>query len=251
MEVAGQLKISALLKRCEALDFSLVNKAIAAITDTETIATTSPDYSQTSSKRDRGGNGITNRTLRLTNAKYRTHIRGFSQPPDNRRLLTKVPAKLLKFCSTYFAVPKTETTSRAIFNGKRLSTYWPTPAPVNICDTATLIRKILETAERCKKLWITVGDFRHWFHQIPVNLELARHFGIALSPAETFLWRTLPMGWSHIPHIAQAIAWGVLCARQDNQKPFLMKNSLEVNSYPRLFRPPQVDGSPCTTTILC
>ena len=162
----------------------------------------------------------------------------------------------LYHCSTYVEVPKTKDTSRLIFNGKELSKHWKIPRPVNICDTGSLIKKILSVSEaKDQKLHVVVGDFRHWFHQIRVSEALSRHFGIALreknGAIETFRWRTLPMGWSHSPFIAQCLAWGVLCHREDGQRPLFDEEAFHGSELPT-FVPTMKNGwvsLPCTTTI--
>jgi hypothetical protein len=48
-------------------------------------------------------------------------------------------------------------------------------------------------------------DLRHWFHQIKVDPELSRIFGLR-DNEEYWEWATLPMGWSWSPAIAQVLA---------------------------------------------
>ena len=220
IDVAGQVRVPALRKRCNALGFRALSEAFDLVT-AESNAELRRWWNGYGEKRGREEAG---RKLRFSNAKYADHLRSFADDmrQENERILQRVRAAELYHCSTYFEVPKTANSSRVIFNGKKLSQHWKVPRPVNICDTGGIIRKILSVSEASKDMYIVVGDFRHWFHQIKVSETLSRHFGIALRNAlggtETFRWRTLPMGWSHSPFIAQALAWGVLCHREDNQR---------------------------------
>jgi hypothetical protein len=65
-------------------------------------------------------------------------------------------------------------------------------------------------------VYMTVSDIRHWFHQIGMCAEGQKTFG--LRTAENWwMWRVLPMGWSHSPRIAQCICWGTLLFREDGE----------------------------------
>ena len=57
---------------------------------------------------------------------------------------------------------------------------------------------------------IISGDLRHWFHQIPMSSRIQGYFGLALHEARCYVWRSLPMGWSYSPLIAQTTAWMAL-----------------------------------------
>jgi hypothetical protein len=249
IDVAGQAEITRLRKRCEKLGFHALKEAFDLIT-----AANNPALSRwwNGYKRGReekeGNNSDPPRALRFSNAKYAEHLRSFASDmkEENQRILQRVKATELYHCSTYFEVPKTKDTSRLIFNGKELSKHWKIPRPVNICDTGSLIKKILSVSEaKGQKLHVVVGDFRHWFHQIRVSEALSRHFGIALREKnggiETFRWRTLPMGWSHSPFIAQCLAWGVLCHREDGQRPLFDEGAFHGSELPT-FVPTRENG---------
>jgi hypothetical protein len=156
------------------------------------------------------------RRLRFTNAKYRSHFSHLT----NWGLLEPTVAENIKYCNTYFAVPKGTAFARAIFNGRRLSEASPAPQPVNLFDIAGFLEKL--GSLDCKQgLWMVIGDFRHWFHQIPVCRELSSYFGLALSPKEVYRWLCLPMGWSHSPVIAQSLGWAVLCHREEGSPAYV------------------------------
>lgn len=121
------------------------------------------------------------------------------------------------FLSGYFSVLKGLNNSRAIFNGKRLSKQCTTPPPVHLPSAGELAEKIRDhcrTHGRCETI---LGDFRHWFHQIPMPRRLRRYFCLQLKK-KRYCWRGLPMGWSHSPAIAQAAGWAFLMYRRTGEK---------------------------------
>ena len=128
---------------------------------------------------------------------------------------------------------------RAIFNGKRLSSFWLAPPNVNLVDTRSLIAHMRAFSRRCPRFHVVMGDFRHWFHQIAVHPELRRHFGLAYSDSagnsQCYLWRTLPMGWSYSPFIAQSYAWSVIAHRNPNQESLFVEEALRGAQLPTLL----------------
>jgi len=138
----------------------------------------------------------------FTNVKYKHHFRAL----EDYSLLRRVPPESLKFCSTYFSVPKDDQIDRAIFNGRKLSSHFKTPEPVNLADIPRILKEINSTHQG---LSMVCGDIRHWFHQLPMNAESQTFFGLAMEQS-TYLWLCVPMGWSHSPVIAQGAAWILL-----------------------------------------
>ncbi len=186
------------------------------------------------------------RKLKFTNNKYRDQLEelcGFG-------ITSKVSAGLLKHCSTYFAVPKTEELDRAIFNGKTLSSRFTTPDPVNIPDIPRVIEEINKIVGADEKgAHFLCGDLRHWFHQIPLLDQIRSWFGLATSAIafgpflqeqmnqehriiETFVHNTLPMGWSYSPLIAQSAAWTLLAHHTDQEPAYI---SLKDMTTPPMF----------------
>lgn len=106
--------------------------------------------------------------------------------------------------STYFSVRKNDTFDRAIFNGRRVSKMFARPPPVNLITTSLLIKKLDEVLKNFPEAHITVGDFRHQFHQLPCG-ELSKFFGVACGRTR-YKWKTVPMGFSHSPAIAQTVS---------------------------------------------
>ena len=128
---------------------------------------------------------------------------------------------------------------RAIFNGKRLSSFWLAPPNVNLVDTRSLIAHMRAFSRRCPRFHVVMGDFRHLFHQIAVHPELRCHFGLAYSDSagnsQCYLWRTLPMGWSYSPFIAQSYAWSVIAHRNPNQESLFVEEALRGAQLPTLL----------------
>jgi hypothetical protein len=126
-------------------------------------------------------------------------------------------AARIRYINTYFAVPKGDEKSRAIFNGKRLSRLMIAPPPVNLPYLPQLLREVALMCDD-RPVEIYTGDLRHFFHQLPVNSEISRWFGlrsIINGITVTMKWLTLPMGWSFSPHVAQSVAWTALLHREE------------------------------------
>jgi hypothetical protein len=117
----------------------------------------------------------------------------------------------VRWWSSFFCVPKTDETSRCIFNGKKLSTKCRIPPNVNLLTQPEILRMVQRMMKQGKAMYFVECDLRHWFHQIPVHENLMKYFGLKLgqkpSPDEWYVWRCLPMGWSWSPVIAQAASW--------------------------------------------
>lgn len=114
--------------------------------------------------------------------------------------------------ATYFAVAKSDGTGRSIFNGKKLSkTFFAPPPPVCLPDLAELLKVISAAFSDCRRLFLLTGDWRHWFHQIAFNPEIAPFFSLSMKTKERgrecFHWTSIPMGWSWSPFLAQAIGY--------------------------------------------
>lgn len=157
-------------------------------------------------------------------------------------ILTKRSADFLLFCAGYFAVAKSSGGSRGIFSGRRVSRRCPIPPPVNLIDTRELIQKMVKHGAGKKgprRYNVLVGDFRHWFHQIGAPEWMQRLFGIR-HKGEMFSWRSLPMGWSWSPYLAQACAWSFLTHRKPDAPPLLDEDMFRGDKgMPRWVRTPQ------------
>jgi hypothetical protein len=144
----------------------------------------------------------------------------------------------IKHWSRYFAVEKTTTTSRSIFNGNRLSEKCKSPPNVNLLtqpEILALMQRMLETGS---KLYFIEADLRHWFHQIKVCEHLQKFFGLIFKINNRllwFVWRCLPMGWSWSPAIAQACGWTCLLFTRRGQDQLFDFDTLkrDPNSLPR------------------
>ena len=171
---------------------------------------------------------IEERKLRYTNCKYRDQLQALC----DFNITKKATAETVLYCSSYFSVPKQGIYDRAIFNGKCLSDLFDTPPTMNIPDIPRLIEEVnAECGDRGASF--VSGDFRHWFHQLPLEEKLQRYFGLAyretdgkIAVTTCLLWTTLPMGWSWSPAIAQAAAWTVLAHVEDNQHKYIRLKGL-------------------------
>lgn len=149
--------------------------------------------------------------VRLTDPKWEEHILqiiafGIAAWCDQEKLL---------FFSRYFGVLKTDTSARSIYNGKYFSSLCAAPPPVNLPSIPVLLAEI---SVLCKgELHMTVADWRHWFHEVALAEEISYYFGLAVAgdvaSGKRFLrWKSLPMGWSWSPYIAQSLGFAIILA---------------------------------------
>ncbi len=145
-----------------------------------------------------------------------------------------------RFVNGYFCVDKDAKHSRAILNGKALSTMCPAAPPVNLPTIHAVLREIRQAHQGRRKLFFMCGDLRHWFHQMRTPAELNTLFGLRSCEGEgrytMYRWLTLPMGWSHSPAIAQAFCWCVLAWRPLEGKKALEEDAFKGNTLPTFAR---------------
>jgi hypothetical protein len=186
--------------------------------------------------------GINDPTPAYIDPRYLPHLYqlckvGLTLSQDEMKLKGKTK-RWVRHWSRYFAVEKTATTSRSIFNGNRLSQKCRSPPNVNLLtqpEILVLMQKMLETG---KKLHFIEADLRHWFHQIKVCEALQKFFGLIFQVNKQliwFVWRCIPMGWSWSPAIAQACGWMCLLFWQDGQDEIFDMDALrrDTDSLPR------------------
>jgi hypothetical protein len=148
-----------------------------------------------------------------TRAEYREHIACLVKA----KVIARIPKGKAKFLSRYFAIPKKDGKARAIWNGRTLSNMQRVPEPVNLPEIPEVLRVAWSIHQSmCAREPRTLPapsvlayDFRHWFHQIGVSLNIGTFFAIACA-GEFYAWLGLPMGWSWSPRIAQCISWSIV-----------------------------------------
>ena len=128
--------------------------------------------------------------------------------------------------SSYFAVPKTATVGRSIFSGRAISRCLQTPPPARLPHMTDILRKIAQTSQK-GPVSVFNADFRHFFHQLSISNETSNLFGVQCKgrwKKNTWRWRSLPMGISWSPVLAQRIGWGVILHREEGSKnwPFVL-----------------------------
>lgn len=154
--------------------------------------------------------------------KKRTFVRNKKTDPkwlDHIEILSHAPVtgiakecclKDVQVIGSYFEVFKGLTGfTRSIFDGRLISSCCRIPPPVNLCE----IREQLKLIDLHQCFNMVTCDLRHWFHQLPLGVELRRFFGLRIvvdTVSRFFTWVTVPMGWSWSPYIAQSVAWTLM-----------------------------------------
>jgi hypothetical protein len=148
-------------------------------------------------------------------AKWMRHLRRL----EEWSILADTPPHSCPFTSGYFAVPKgTGDTARAIFNGARLNKHFVKPPPVNLLGSDDLLKECSDLVNDRGKPWMYTSDIRHYFHQFEACPEAQRWFAIR-TETRWWKWRTMPMGWSFSPRIAQCCSWAILLHRERDEDP--------------------------------
>lgn len=157
--------------------------------------------------------------------RYGSHLRNLTA----WRVIREVAESEVRVTSRYFAVAKTEDTSRSIFSGHDLSCRCPIPPEVNLIDLKELIMVLtahgVGRRGRPRRYNVIIGDLRHWFHQLRAPVWLQKLFGLRLG-TKFYTWASLPMGWSWSPYLAQAAAWAFLAYRTEGEAALLDELSL-------------------------
>jgi len=138
-------------------------------------------------------------------------------------ILLKWNAHAMKFFGSYFAVPKSESHARAIWNGKKLSSFCRPPPPVNLPYLPDLLTRLARLTHQHKRPpTVIVQDWSSFFHQIPVSQEMSEFFGVRTGWSEDHVWRwrTLPMGTTFSPWVAQSVGWGVVLHKEKTRRTY-------------------------------
>ena len=136
-----------------------------------------------------------------TARKWKRHLRALQE----FGILKKAAKGMIKCFARYFAVPKSDgCSSRAIFNGKRLSTFFRAPPTTNLPEIADVLRLVAEAS------FLIIGDYRHYFHQFGLHHDVSHYFGLQLGGSDVWRYGVLPMGWSWSPRLAQSASMTML-----------------------------------------
>jgi len=116
------------------------------------------------------------------------------------------------FCAL-FCVAKNAEQLRLIFDGRTLNELCHTPPPISLPS-------IVEVLARANAARLVIsGDLRHYFHQLSTPSQVGRFLGVKCGK-KFFKYKTLPMGLSWSPHIAQSISFLLLTHREKGAKNF-------------------------------
>lgn len=157
-------------------------------------------------RRERTGAENCDTPIRMTADKWKDHLHTLEECGI---LQSDVDMECIKAVATYFAVLKTEDTARAIYNGTEVNKFLGPAPPLNTPTAQEILDKI-SRLNRSQRKSIFTADIRHWFHQIPLSVQVSLYFCLVYKNNGTHEWRrwaTLPMGTSWSPYIAQCLAW--------------------------------------------
>lgn len=94
--------------------------------------------------------------------------------------------------------------ARAIVNCRQLNEAVPPTPPLHLVS----MKRVFQMLSRLSRPSGLTGDFRHGFVQIPLPMMAKKHFTVCCGE-RAFQWRTLPMGFSFAPLIAQATSMAI------------------------------------------
>jgi hypothetical protein len=109
----------------------------------------------------------------------------------------------------FFCVAKSEDASRSILNCRELSQNSHLLGPVCLLPIHYLLVLFADLLRRFPQLVVCLLDFRHFFHQVPIDPETSKFFATSAC-GSYFRWRVLPMGHTGSPRLAQVISWLLL-----------------------------------------
>lgn len=112
---------------------------------------------------------------------------------------------------------------------------------MNLTNIPDMIEIVAKWA-REPKMYVLTGDFRHFFHRITMGEMMTRFFGVHCEGV-SWCWKTLPMGWSWSPTIAQAIGWTTIAGRVKNQSPLYDERELRDEFLPSQLNVVDKDGT--------
>jgi hypothetical protein len=150
-----------------------------------------------------GGKKSQSRFLNAIEVLTRTSSTGYSVLAEGR-------TRKIIFCPI-FLVAKNEKVSRFIFDGRRLNEHIETPPPVCLPSMDEFLKKLSSDSRPTSKWSFFLMDYRHWFHQLSFPDDMDGPVGVKVRDPRKgmrfFTYRTLPMGFSWSPYLAEAAAW--------------------------------------------
>lgn len=132
-----------------------------------------------------------------TRAVYTTHLQNL----HTWGVVRSIGSLCIRTICRYFAVAKTENTSRSIFDGRNISLLCHPPPGMRLPDTVHISGFFGSFPGNVRMRSL---DLRHYFHQIPLHDKIGDYFVVKVG-GKQYAWKALPMGWSWSPSIAQAL----------------------------------------------
>lgn len=122
-----------------------------------------------------------------------------------------------RWFSKYFAVPKKDGQSRAVFSGAALSDFFANDHfPVNLMPIPELIQKLRHLAS--PTFTIVTSDFVNAFYQIPYSEQVRSIFAMRISHGEKIkevMFAVASMGFCLSPRVAQCLGFYALLREPD------------------------------------
>ena len=137
-----------------------------------------------------------------TKSCWRSHISGKHASLKSAGIVVETTKAFLTV-STYFAIAKScSHLARSIFAGGKLSRLFIRPPSVNLPQLPLVLRIMAEIVPMGEGAYMLCSDVRHYFHEIAVGEDIQPFFTI-FSCNQLLMFKTLVMGWSYSPRVAQ------------------------------------------------
>jgi len=138
----------------------------------------------------------------------------------------------IRHFSVFFTVPKSNGHQRTIMDCRDLNATSARPPPIKLGQMG-------ETLTKAAELGCTIhiqADISHYFHLFGLPFDIRSYFGLQCLDKETgcntyFTCKTMPMGWSWAPHIAQASTFTAILSQHHRLKDDLGLDYDEIKSW--------------------